>query len=119
MSLRVAAAAGVLLVCAACGSKSPSTPTPVPVNVPVSIVPSAASQGSNAYNPNPVAIKVGDSLTWTNNDTRNHTMTENTGAWNSGNIAPGQTYTLAFTTKGTFTYHCNLHSGMSGTVNVQ
>jgi len=119
MSFRVAAAAGLLLVCAGCGSSTPSTPTRVPVNTPVSIVPSAASQGTNAYNPNPVALKVGDSITWTNNDTRNHTMTENTGAWNSGNIAPGATYTLTFSTKGSFVYHCALHSGMSGTVNVE
>jgi copper binding plastocyanin/azurin family protein len=41
------------------------------------------------------------------------------GAWNSGSIAPGGTFPRTFSSAGTFQYHCTIHPGMVGTVNVQ
>lgn len=36
--------------------------------VKVSIVPGAATLGNKAYSPNPINVKVGDTVAWTNND---------------------------------------------------
>jgi hypothetical protein len=40
--------------------------------------------------------------------------------WNSGTVAAGGTYRRAFTTAGSFPYHCNFHcaSGMVGSITV-
>jgi MYXO-CTERM domain-containing protein len=46
-----------------------------------------------------------------------HTATSDTGAWTTGNIAPGGTSAaVAFPTAGTFPYHCAIHPSMAGTV---
>jgi plastocyanin len=58
-------------------------------------------------------------VTWTNNDSTTHTSTSNNGAWNSGGIAPGRSFSQTFQTAGTFVYHCSIHPGMVGTVTVQ
>jgi len=40
-------------------------------------------------------------------------------AFNSGIILPGQSYTLTFAEPGIYSYTCNIHPGMNGTVVVQ
>jgi plastocyanin len=56
---------------------------------------------------------------WTNNDSAAHTSTADDGAWSSGSIAAGGTFTATFPTAGTFHYHCAIHPGMIGTVIAQ
>jgi len=126
MALRISFVAVLLFVCAACGgssygsSSTPTTPSsPTASGTPVAIVAGASTLTTTAYAPNPVTVSVGGSVTWTNNDTTPHTSVGNTGGWNSGTIAPGGKYTTTFSSAGTFTYHCSLHPGMTGTVTVQ
>ena len=83
------------------------------------IVSGATTMTTTAYAPNPISVGVGGSVTWTNNDTITHTATGNDNSWNSGNIAPGATFTKSFPTAGSYAYHCTLHPGMVGTVVVQ
>ena len=85
----------------------------------MTIVSGATTMTTTAYAPNPISVGVGGSVTWTNNDTITHTATGNDGSWNSGNIAPGATFTKSFPTAGSYAYHCTLHPGMVGTVVVQ
>jgi plastocyanin len=72
-----------------------------------------------AYDPNPVTVAVGDTITWTNNDTVPHTVTANDGSFSSGTMDPGATFSFTFDTAGTFDYHCEFHANMSGQVVVQ
>jgi plastocyanin len=58
-------------------------------------------------------------VTWTNRDVIAHTSTADGGAWNSGTIAAGGTFSRTFTSAGSFPYHCAIHPGMIGTVTVQ
>jgi plastocyanin len=44
--------------------------------IQISIVSEAARLTDTAYQPNPINIKVGDTLEWTNDDTSPHTVTE-------------------------------------------
>jgi plastocyanin len=107
----------VALACCACGSSnSPSTPTAT--GTVVSIVSGSSNLTTTAYSPNPVSVSVGGTVTWMNNDNTAHTSTAN-GVFDSGNIAPGASFSRTFTTAGSFPYHCSLHPGMVGTVNVQ
>lgn len=130
MSIRMWLVSVVLAGAAAgCGSSysSPApTPTPTPstnqgggAGTPVSIVSGAQSKRDTAYAPNPISVAVGGSVTWKNDDNIPHTATDDNGAWNSGSIAPGQTFTQSFPAAGSFKYHCAIHPGMVGTVTVQ
>lgn len=73
-----------------------------------------------AFSPASITVKKGTTVTWTNNDTTTHTVTESdsqTGP-NSGNVTPGSSYSFTFNTVGKFPYHCSIHTEMIGTVTV-
>ena len=71
------------------------------------------------FSPTPVTINVGDTVKWTNHGSVTHTSTSNTGVWDSGNIAPGGTYSFTFTSVGTYPYHCKIHTYMTGVVSME
>jgi plastocyanin len=89
------------------------------------------------FSPASLTIKVGTTVTWTNNGPSAHTTTSDAGAWNSGTISPptsggsygggsaAGSYQFVFTAPGTFGYHCALHppsspqyAGFTGTITV-
>jgi len=109
----------LLALCSACGSNSSTSPSPSGSGLAVSIPSGSSTLTTTAYAPNPVNVAVGGAVTWTNRDNTTHTSTADGGAWNSGAIAPGGSFTMTFSTAGTFPYHCTLHPNMVGTVNVQ
>ena len=70
-----------------------------------------------AFAPASVSVNAGDTVTWTNNDAGvPHTATADGGAFNSGTLASGASFSHTFTAAGTFAYHCNIHPSMTGTV---
>ena len=71
-----------------------------------------------AFSPASVDIKVGESVTWTNDDSATHNV-EGDGGISSGDLANGQTYTKTFDTAGTYAYKCAIHPNMTGTVVVK
>ena len=75
--------------------------------------------GTRAFSPSPLEVTAGATVTWTNTDTVDHTSTSNAAGWNSGTIAPGRQFSVAFPNAGTFAYHCTIHPGMVGTVVVK
>ena len=68
--------------------------------------------------PEDLTINVGDTVVWTNNDDSPHTVTADDDEFNSGNLAEGATWSYTFTEAGTYDYHCNYHSSMTGSVTV-
>jgi plastocyanin len=73
-----------------------------------------------AYNPDPVTVKMGQSVTWTNQDSAPHTATaQDREVLQSGTLNQGESYTQAFDTAGTYEYFCEFHPNMKGTVVVQ
>lgn len=89
----------------------------------VSIVPGSSSLTTDAYQPNPVQVSVGSTVTWTNEDSQPHTATsgENAtpdGTFDSGIMAPAATFDHTFTEAGEYPYFCLLHPNMVGTVSV-
>lgn len=73
-----------------------------------------------AFNNAQITVKKGTAVTWENNDSVAHTVTEtdNQKGPDSGNLDPGKSYAFTFDTVGTYKYHCNYHSNMTGTVTV-
>ncbi|MDQ4045294.1 MAG: cupredoxin family copper-binding protein [Chloroflexota bacterium] len=73
-----------------------------------------------AYNPDPVMVKAGQSVTWTNHDSVPHTATgQDREVLQSGTLNQGESYTQAFDTPGSFEYFCEFHPNMKGVVNVE
>ena len=69
----------------------------------------------------PIAAKVGDVITWTNNDTAAHKVATDDGSCTMGaNIAGGGgKQSLVFNKAGTYAFHCTLHPNMKGTIIVK
>ncbi|MDB5283008.1 MAG: Cupredoxin-like protein [Bacteroidota bacterium] len=74
---------------------------------------------NTAFNPSTITVSKNATVTWSNKDGMAHTVTSDAGAFSSGNIAAGGSFSFQFTTTGTYQYHCTIHSGMTGTVIVQ
>ena len=89
----------------------------------VSIVSGSSSLTTEAYAPNPIEVGVGDTVTWTNDDSQPHTATSGEavtpdGNFDSGIMAPAATFDFTFTEAGEYPYFCLLHPNMIGTVSV-
>ena len=93
----------------------------------ISIVQDAYIMTDKAFSPNPVTVKVGDTITWTNDDDQPHTVTSGTGsddpnkgkAFDSGPSAlatKGKTFQHQFTEAGQYPYFCELHPTMVGKI---
>lgn len=75
-----------------------------------------------SYSPAQITISKGQSVTWTNQDSRDHTVKSADGApasFTSPNLSPGQSFTHSFSTPGTYPYGCAYHPRMKGTITVK
>ncbi len=71
------------------------------------------------FDPSPVSIKPGDSVTWDFQDQSvSHTVTADNGSFDSCLQAAGFKFTVTFSTAGTYSYKCTVHAGMIGDVKV-
>lgn len=87
-------------------------------NADITIVHGATSLGNNAFNPANFTITAGRTVTWVNKDTTPHTVTSETGLFDSGNMNPGQSWSHQFNQAGVYKYYCTLHTSMKGTITV-
>jgi plastocyanin len=69
-----------------------------------------------AFRPKAITVSKGTRVRWVNRGATTHTSTSNSGLWNSGNIAPGDSFSRVFRRAGTFRYHCSIHPSMTGRV---
>lgn len=70
------------------------------------------------YSPSSINVKVGDSVTWTNRDDREHAITAEDGSFASAKIAPGESFSHTFTRPGSYPYGCKFHPREKGSVTV-
>lgn len=120
--------AGVLLgstALAACGGGSGSESLPA-ASAPAAatVTPSAgavkASISGFAFAPKQLKVRVGQQITWTNQDSAAHTVTATSGAkFDSGTVAQGASFTWKATKPGTVEYFCAIHPSMTGTIVVR
>lgn len=122
----------IMLIATACGSGSTSTPAPSTTATASGGGATAAVAITNfAFTPQKITVKVGTTVTWTNNDSVQHTVTSasdlttsatNTSLFDSGLFGQGQTFSYKFTKAGTYFYVCTIHRSlpaMHGEVIVQ
>ena len=120
--LAVAVLATVLLV-AGCSS-APSTPaggssSGSGATGGTASAPSAVSVSlmNSAFDPADITVAVGGTVTFTNNDAVDHTVTGD--AFDSGVVSPGKSFSQKFPTAGTFPIRCKIHPMMAGSVTVK
>ena len=121
----------IALVLAACGSSAGTpAPTAAPASAPASSAPSpSAATGDGgggavtikdfAFAPGTLEVAVGTTVNWTNQDSTAHTVTADDGSFDSKSIAAGSGFSQAFSTAGTFAYHCTIHTSMTATITVK
>ena len=108
------------------------TTTPTQTTMPsMSSMPSGSSASSQpvsstsvtiqnfTFSPSTITVKVGDKVTWTNQDSIQHSATADDNSWDTGLLSQGKSGTVTFNKAGTFSYHCSIHPNMHGTVIVQ
>lgn len=70
-----------------------------------------------AFDPKELDVKVGDTVTWTNEDGAAHTVKSPADAFEeSADLGQGDTFSHTFDQAGTFDYICGIHTGMKATV---
>lgn len=72
-----------------------------------------------AFEPQELVVTAGTTVTWSNDDVTPHTVTADDGAFDSGRMDPGGTFSFTFDEPGTYSYICSFHPGMTGTVVVE
>lgn len=89
--------------------------------VNITIPQGAASPPGPGYAPASVTVVLGKNSTvvWKNTDPAIHTVTANTGVFDSGNMNAGDSFTYTFTKAGTYSYRCIYHSWMLATIVVK
>lgn len=70
------------------------------------------------YQPDPVVVQVGGKVIWQNQDTAPHTATADDGSFDTGVIEKGKIGSETFKEAGTYTYFCEIHPTMHGSVEV-
>jgi amicyanin len=141
-ALAVLAVAGSVFALTSLGAGDQRTASPEPAaqtaTLPASVVdaqkaavarysPTAESSAiavdikNYAFSPASLTVSVGDTVTWTNEDTAPHTVTVSDGPekFASPTLQQGQTFSYTFTKAGTYSYYCAVHPDMKASVTVQ
>jgi plastocyanin len=84
---------------------------------------SAAASGTTItiqnfkFDPTPLTVKAGDTITVTNQDGTDHELKADDGSFDAGRFATGSK-TFTASKAGTFSYHCDVHTYMTGVLQV-
>jgi plastocyanin len=80
----------------------------------------AVAMKNIAFDPAEITVKVGEKITWTNEESVDHDVAAVDGAdFESDTFGKGGTYDFTPKKAGTIKYECTLHPGMDGTITVQ
>ncbi len=116
-----AALCAAALLAAGCGSSSKSSSSGSSgASAPVSSGNTVAVKMSQImFSPKTVSAKVGQTVTWTNEDSTDHNVTAQGGeSFKSADFGQGKSYSYKVDKPGTIKYVCTIHPGMEGTITV-
>jgi plastocyanin len=120
------------LLLGACSKANDSTTNAgAPAGTPTTTAAAAVNSGPTIsvtefqFDPDPAPVKVGQVVTWTNDGSAKHQVSEDPASAGSSQpfesplISSGQTYQYQFNTAGTFNYICRIHpEKMKGSITV-
>ncbi len=87
--------------------------------IPSKIAPNEVWIINREFLPQTMTVKAGTTLTWTNKDMEEHTVTFSNGLINMRLVARGVSFNYTFTERGTFDYYCDPHREMKGKLIVE
>jgi plastocyanin len=110
----------LLAACGSSASASRSSSTTAQVAA-AAVAPAASGHVSVsisgfAFQPATITVKPGTKITFTNHDQTAHTATSNHPGFDTGTVGPGKSATVTLKKPGTYTYYCQFHAFMHGTV---
>jgi len=71
------------------------------------------------YRPSQLDILPGETVNWTNVSQRTHTVTSDTGLFDSDSVVQNAHFVFRFDEVGTYRYHCTIHPSITGEVDVR
>ena len=116
------------LTLAACGSSSSSSSSTGAGTTSSSAAPAAAPVRSGvvkvaisnyAFHPATITVAAGTKVTFSNHDQTAHTATSSQPAFDTGTVKPGHSVTVVLKKAGSYTYYCQFHAFMRGTIVVK
>jgi len=121
-----------LLIAVSCGTSSQTTST-APNTDTQTTPPTGGTPGPDftpgptaeviidnlTFSPETLTVTPGTTVTWLNQESVTHTVSSLSGAFESGSMSPGDSFSFTFNDKGIFEYRCSLHPTMRGTVTVE
>lgn len=124
LALRLAIPTATLgLTLIACASTGSAPATSAPAGSAAGAKTATVNIKGFAFAPATITVAKGTKITFSNQDSANHTVTSGANRTKDGKfdepVDAGTQATITFDTAGTFEYFCTLHSSMKGTVTVQ
>ncbi len=112
---------GFVALLTSCGQGTVVANLPSPTSAPVELAATPVATTSVAiqdfaFAPAAITVKAGDTVTWTNHDVEQHTVTSRTKAFDSDVINNEKSFSMKFDTAGSYSYFCVIHPNMVGTV---
>jgi plastocyanin len=120
----IAVLAMALVPLAGCGGDdsepAAAASTPAPATAPAAATATTVKMVDNAFEAKDITIEVGDTVKWENTGQLPHTATATEGAdFDSGTVAPGESFEWTAKKAGAVSYLCSFHPGMVGTITVR
>jgi plastocyanin len=106
--MRLAAGAAAAVVALALAAPGGTAPKQQEVSVQFS-----------AYGPSQLDVLPGETVLWSNVSQRTHTVTSDTGLFDSGHLPSGDRFSFVFSRPGIYRYHCTIHSSIVGEIDVR
>lgn len=72
-----------------------------------------------SFVPDTLTVKVGDTVTWINDESVSHNAVADDESWGTDTFGQGGTGSITFDSPGTNPYWCTLHASMRGTIIVE
>ena len=111
---------GAALLLAACGSGGSSTASGSAGGSGKATSTSSITISNFMFSPMSASVAPGATVSVTNKDSVTHTLTASGGQFDTGDIGGGQTKTFKAPSKpGSYSYICNIHQYMKGTIVVR
>ncbi len=102
-------------------SEMPVLPITLMVSIPQGVASPGCESTNECYLPYSLEIQVGDTVSWSNDDTAAHTVTSGTpdgmdGIFDSNLFMAGSTFEFTFDESGVYPYFCMVHPWMTGEI---